>query len=134
MSSKLLMNNIVGGDNKKKKKGIVTATKQNDNIEVTGLTFIPDIIIVRIISDISTKIHSLVWVYTPYTNFGIRTDSEGVSRGITPAGKYTDNGYTAGNYNSLSLIDGGFMFTSISTSYGPIQANDQFEWTAIKYL
>ena len=134
MSSKLLMNNIVGGDNMQIQKGIVTATKKNDKIEVTCLTFIPDIIIVRIISDISTNAHSLVWVYTPYTNFGIRTDSEGISRGITPAGEYTDNGYISGNYNSLSLIDGGFMFTSINTSYGPIQANDQFEWTAIKHL
>ena len=134
MSSKLLMNNIVGGDNMQIQKGIVTATKQNDNIEVTGLTFIPDIIIVRIISDISTNVHSLVWVYTPYASLGIRTDSEGISRGITPSGKYTDNGYTVGNYNSLMLIDGGFMFTSISTSYGSIQANDQFEWIAIKYL
>ena len=134
MSSKLLMNNIIGGNNMQIQKGIVTATKQDDNIEVTGLTFIPDIIIVRIISDISTSTHSLVWVYTPYTNFGIRTDSEGISRGITPSGKYTDNGYTIGNYNSMKLIDGGFMFTSINAGYGPIRANDQFEWTAIKYL
>ena len=118
-------------------KGIVTATKQNDNIEVTGLTFIPDIIIVRIISDISTSPHSLVWVYTPYANLGIRTDSEGISCGASTAGKYTDNGYTAGNtvpiYASLELIDGGFMFTSVSL-YAEIQTNDQFEWTAIKYL
>ena len=133
MSSKLLMNNIVGGDNMQIQKGIVTATKKNDIIKVTGLTFIPDIIIVRIISDISTSPHSLVWVYTPYANLGIRTDSEGISRGASSAGKYTDNGYNVAIYTSLELIDGGFMFTSVSL-YAEIQTNDQFEWTAIKYL
>ena len=134
MSSKLLMNNIVGGDNMQIQKGTVTATSQNENIRVTGLTFIPDIIIVRIISDISTSAHSLVWVYTPYANFGIRTDSNGISAGGCTAGAYTDNGYTVGVYTAFNLIDGGFQFTSINDSYGPIQANDQFEWTAIKYL
>lgn len=133
MSSKLLMNNIVGGDNMQIQKGTVTATKQNDNIKVTGLTFIPDIIIVRIISDISTSAHSLVWVYTPYANLGIRTDSDGISHGVSATGKYIDNGYTVGDYGSFNLIDGEFTFTSVST-YGPIQVNDQFEWTAIKYL
>ena len=64
MSSKLLMNNIVGGDNMQIQKGIVTATKQNDNIKVTGLTFIPDIIIVRIISDISTRAHYSMGLHT----------------------------------------------------------------------
>ena len=133
MSSKLLMNNIVGGGNMQIQKGRITATSQNENIQVTGLTFIPDIVIVRIISDISTSIHSLVWIYTPYTNLAIRTDSEGISHGVICAGKYTDNGYTVGSYNSFNLIDGGFQFTSVG-SYGPIQPNDQFEWTAIKYL
>ena len=133
MSSKLLMNNIVGGDNMQIQKGTVTATSQNENIRVTGLTFVPDIIIVKIISDISTSVHSLVWVYTPYANFGIRTDSNGISAGVSTAGYYTDNGYTVGWNALISLIDGGFQFTSVS-SYGPIQANDQFEWTAIKYL
>ena len=134
MSSKLLMNNIVGGDNMQIQKGIVTATKQNDNIEVTGLTFIPDIIIVRIISDVSTSAHSLVWVYTPYANLGIRTDSGGISRRVVAAGNYTDNGYNVINVSTLiNLIDSGFKFGNINQS-GPIQANDQFEWTAIKYL
>ena len=133
MSSKLLMNNIVGGDNMQIQKGTVTATSQNENIRVTGLTFVPDIVIVRIISDISTSAHSLAWVYTPYANFGIRTDSDGISRGTSTAGEYTDNGYDVDVYNSFNLIDGGFMFTSVST-FGGIQPNDQFEWTAIKYL
>ena len=133
MSSKLLMNNIVGGDNMQIQKGIVTATRDKDNIKVTGLTFTPDIIIVRIIGDISTGTHSLVWIYTPYANLGIRTDSDGISRGITPVAKYTDNGYSVSTYAPLELIDGGFMFWNIS-EYGPIRANDQFEWTAIKYL
>ena len=133
MSSKLLMNNIVGGGNMQIQKGIVTATTQNENIKVTGLTFIPDIIIVRIISDVSTSAHSLVWVYTPYATFGVRTDSGGISVGLSTAGYYTDNGYTVGWGSLFSLIDGGFQFTSVST-YGPVQANDQFEWTAIKYL
>ena len=133
MSSKLLMNNIVGGDNMQIQRGIATATKQNDVIKVTGLTFIPDIIIVRIISDISTSTHSLVWVYTPYTNFGIRTDSNGVSAGIYSSASYADNGYTIGSSTFLELIDGGFMFRTIH-EFVSIQANDQFEWTAIKYL
>ena len=133
MSSKLLMNNIVGGGNMQIQKGTVTATKQSDNIRVTGLTFIPDIVIVRIISDISTNVHSLVWVYTPYANIGVRTDSNGISAGLSYGGKYTNNGYNVGGYNSFNLIDGGFIFTSVG-SYGPIQANDEFEWTAIKYL
>lgn len=135
MSSKLLMNNIVGGDNMQIQKGTVTATLQNENIRVRGLTFVPDIVIVRIISDVSTSTHSLVWVYTPYFNIGIRTDSEGISHGISTTGKYTDNGYTTSNdYNSFGLIDGGFTFTSVNNTYGVIQPNDQFEWTAIKYL
>ena len=133
MSSKLLMNNIVGGDNMQIQKGIVTATRKDENIKVTGLTFIPDIIIVRIISDISTSAHSLVWVYTPYASLGIRSDSNGVSAGVLSSTKYTDNGYTVGSFNFLKLIDGGFSFVSVS-SFAPIQANDQFEWTAIKYL
>ena len=134
MSSKLLMNNIVGGDNMQIQKGIVTATKLDESIKVTGLTFIPDIIIVRIISDISTSAHSLVWVYTPYASLGVRTDSEGISRRAVAAGNYTDKGYNVINVSTLiSLIDGGFKFGSINQS-GPIQANDQFEWTAIKHL
>ena len=133
MSSKLLMNNIVGGDNMQIQKGIVTATKQGEKIRVTGLTFIPDIVIVRIISDISTNAHSLVWVYTPYANLGIRTDSDGISKGTGTGGKYIDRGYNISNYDAFNLIDGGFQFSSIS-QYGPIQANDQFKWTAIKYL
>ena len=133
MSSKLLMNNIVGGGNMQIQKGTVTATSQNENIRVTGLTFVPDIIIVRIINDISTNAHSLVWVYTPYAIFGIRTDSGGISAGVSQVGLYTDKGYNVGWKEMFKLIDGGFQFTSVST-YGPIQANDQFEWTAIKYL
>lgn len=133
MSSKLLMNNIVGGDNMQIQKGIVTATKQDEAIKVTSLTFIPDIIIIRIISDISTSAHSLVWVYTPYAIFGLRTDSDGISRGAVPTGKYTDNGYATSSSAPLKLIDGGFMFVSVS-AFSQIQANDQFEWTAIKYL
>lgn len=133
MSSKLLMNNIVGGDNMQIQKGIVTATKQDDVIKVTGLTFIPDIIIVRIISDISTRTHSLVWVYTPYASFAIRTDSDGISAGIYSLAKYADNGYAVGPSTCLELIDGGFMFMTIH-EYASIKANDQFEWTAIKCL
>lgn len=133
MSSKLLMNNIVGGDNMQIQKGTVTATSQDENIRVRGLTFVPDIIIVRIIGDVSTSTHSLVWVYTPYARFGLRTDSGGISHGLSLTGYYTDNGYTVGGNNLFYLVEGGFQFTSIS-SYGPIQANDQFEWTAIKYL
>lgn len=133
MSSKLLMNNIVGGDNMQIQKGIVTATRQDEAMKVTGLTFIPDIIIIRIISDISTGAHSLVWVYTPYASLGIRSDSDGVSAGVLSSVKYTDNGYTKGPFDFLKLIDGGFMFSSVS-AFSQIQANDQFEWTAIKYL
>ena len=133
MSSKLLMNNIVGGGNMQIQKGTVTATSQNENIRVTGLTFVPDIIIVRIINDISTSAHSLVWVYTPYASFGVRTDSGGISAGISSGAYYTDNGYTVGWKALISLIDGEFQFTSVST-YGPIQPNDKFEWIAIKYL
>ena len=133
MSSKLLMNNIVGGDNMQIQKGTVTATSQNENVRVTGLTFIPDIIIIRIISDISISTHSLVWVYTPYANFRIRTNNGGISAGAAAIGAYTDKGYNVGNYRDLGLIEGGFQFTSTSKN-GPIQANDQFEWTAIKYL
>lgn len=134
MSSKLLMNNIVGGDNMQIQKGTVTATSQNENIRVTGLTFVPDIVIVRIISDISTGAHSLAWVYTPYANLGIRTDSDGISHRVVAAGNYTDNGYNVINVSTLiNLIDGGFQFTSVNKNAG-IQPNDQFEWTAIKYL
>lgn len=133
MSSKLLMNNIVGGDNMQIQKGTVTATSQNENIRVTGLTFIPDIVIVRIISDISTSAHSLVWVYTPYANLGLRTDSDGISHGLSSTGYYRDNGYNVGVNDFFYLVEGGFQFTSVST-YGGIQPNDQFEWTAIKYL
>lgn len=114
-------------------KGTVIAVNTNDTIKVTGLTFIPDIVIVRIISDVS-GVHSLVWVYTPYANLGIRTDSDGISKGISSAGNYIDKGYNIGRYNSFNLIDGGFKFASVNDAYAPIQANDQFEWTAIKYL
>ena len=133
MSSKLLMNNIVGGGNMQIQKGTVTATSQNENIRVTGLTFVPDIVIVRIISDISTSAHSLVWVYTPYASFGVRTDSGGISSGVASAGNYTDKGYSISRYDAFKLIDGGFMFTSVSKNAG-IQTNDQFEWAAIKCL
>ena len=133
MSSKLLMNNIVGGGNMQIQKGTVIATSQNENIRVRGLSFIPDIVIIRIVGDVFTSTHSLVWVYTPYATLGIRTDSDGISKGIVFGGVYTDNGCNTGSNVLFNLIDGGFQFTSVST-YGPIQANDQFEWTAIKYL
>ena len=132
MSSKLLMNNIVGGDNMQIQKGTVTATLQNDNIKVTGLTFIPNIIFVRIISDISTSACSLCWVYTPYATFSSRTDSNGINKGITGVNSYLDKGYNKG-LQKIKLIDGGFQFDTIDIVYGFIRQGDQFEWVAIKY-
>lgn len=132
MSSKLLMNNIVGGDNMQIQKGTVTATVDNQEITITGLSFIPNIILVRIISDIPTVACSLCWVYTPYARFSSRTDSNGINAGITGANSYLDKGYNKG-VQKIKLIDGGFQFDTIDTSYGPIRQGDQFEWVAIKY-
>lgn len=132
MSSKLLMNNIVGGDNMQIQKGTVTATVDNQEITITGLSFIPNIILVRIISDIPTVACSLCWVYTPYARFSTRTDSNGISAGITGTNYYADKGYTKG-IARIELVDEGFKFLSIDTSYGPIRQGAQFEWIAIKY-
>lgn len=132
MSSKLLMNNIVGGGNMQMQKGTVTATAENQNITITGLSFVPNIVFVRIISDISALARSLCWIYTPYARFSIRTDSSGISSGITGKDYYADKGYTVGT-SKIKLIDGGFQFNTIDTSYGPIRQGDQFEWVAIKY-
>lgn len=132
MSSKLLMNNIVGGDNMQIQKGTVTATDTGKDITVTGLNFIPDIIQVRIISDISTNPHSLLWFYSSYGTSGIRTDSNGITAGLgnSVTTSYTDNGYTKGS-PSITLNDGGFTFKSMA--YGAIQTGDVFEWVALKY-
>lgn len=131
MSSKLLMNNN-GGGNMQMQKGIVTATVDNQEMTITGLSFIPNIIFVRIISDIPTSACSLCWVYTPYARFSIRTDSGGISSGITGKDYYADKGYTVGT-SKIELVDEGFKFLSIDISYGPIRQGDQFEWVAIKY-
>ena len=103
-------------------------------IQVTGLNFVPDIIIVRIISDISTSVHTLFWVYTRYATFVMRTDSSGISAGLNTGAiqSYSDNGYVKGSTARIYLIDNGFEFKS-PDSYGPIQIGDIFEWTAIKY-
>lgn len=132
MSSKLLMNNIVGGGNMQMQKGTVTATAENQNITITGLSFVPNIVFVRIISDISALTRSLCWIYTPYAIFSSRTDSNGINAGITGANSYLDKGYNKG-VQKIKLIDGGFQFDTIDTSYGPIRQGDQFEWVAIKY-
>ena len=131
MSSKLLMNNN-GGGNMQIQKGTVTATDTGKDITVTGLNFIPNIIMVRITSDISTKPHSLLWFYSSYGTTGIRTDSDGITAGLGTSNSmsYSDNGYTKGN-TSIDLNDTSFTFKSMS--YGPIQAGDVFEWVAIKY-
>ena len=132
MSSKLLMNNIVGGDNMQIQKGTVTASVDNDNIVVTGLAFVPNLVVVRIISDIPTNACSLCWVYTSYATFSSRTDSAGINAGLTGANAYLDKGYNKGQ-QKIRLVDGGFQFDSIDSSYGPIRQGDQFEWVAIKY-
>ena len=131
MSSKLLMNNN-GGGNMQIQKGTVTATDTGKDITVTGLNFIPNIITVRITSDISTNSHSLLWFYSPYGTTGIRTDSNGITAGLGNGTllSYSDNGYTKGNA-SIHLNDTSFTFKSMG--YGPIQAGDVFEWIAIKY-
>lgn len=131
MSSKLLMNNN-GGGNMQMQKGTVTATSDKQNITITGLTFIPDIVFVRITSDISTLTHSLCWVYTPYATFSSRTDSSGISAGITSINSYLYKENTKGS-PKINLLNGGFQFNSIDLSYGPITQGDQFEWVAIKY-
>lgn len=102
-------------------------------ITVTGLNFVPDIVIVRIISDISTGVHTLFWVYTKYATFTMRTDSDGISAGLNQSANqsYSDNGYIKWQ-SKINLIDNGFEFHSADT-YGPIQVGDIFEWTAIKY-
>ena len=115
-------------------KGTVTSDVAgiDAKIGVTGLNFVPDIVIVRIISDISTSTHTLFWVYTRYATFTMRTDSSGISAGInvTSIQSYSDNGYIKGTAR-INLIDNGFEFKS-PDSYGPIQKGDIFEWTAIK--
>lgn len=131
MSHKLLMNNN-GGGNMQMQKGTVTATSDKQDITITGLTFIPDIVFVRITSDISTLTHSLCWVYTPYVTFSSRTDSAGISVGITGINSYSDKGYNKG-LPKIKLVDGGFQFDAIEQTYGPIRQGDQFEWVAIKY-
>ena len=117
-------------------KGTVTSDMTGDlaTIQVTGLNFVPNIVIVRIISDISTSAHSLFWVYTRYATFAMRTDSDGISAGLNSASfqSYSDNGYMKGDTPRINLIDNGFEFRTID-SYGPIQIGDIFEWTAIKY-
>ena len=134
MSSKLLMNNIVGGDNMQIQKGTVTATAESQDITITGLSFVPNIVFVRIISDISTLSRSLCWIYTPYATFSSRTDSEGINanEGIAGLNSYLDKGYNKG-VQKIKLIDGGFQFDTINGAYGPIRQGDQFEWVAIKY-
>lgn len=131
MSSKLLMNNN-GGGNMQIQKGTVTASVDNDNIVVTGLAFVPNLVVVRIISDIPTNACSLCWVYTSYATFSSRTDSAGINAGLTGANAYLDKGYNKGQ-QKIRLVDGGFQFDSIDSSYGPIRQGDQFEWVAIKY-
>jgi hypothetical protein len=131
MSSKLLMNNN-GGSNMQIQKGTVTVTADNQDIIVNGLSFVPNIILVRIISNIPTLACSLCWVYTPYATFSTRTDSNGINAGITGANSYLDKGYNKGT-QKIKLIDGGFQVFSIDNSYGPIRQDDQFEWVAIKY-
>lgn len=116
-------------------KGTVTSdvTGGNTKITVTGLNFVPDVVIVRIISDISTSVHSLFWIYTKYATFAMRTDSAGISAGLNSYAlqSYSDNGYIKGNAK-IKLINNGFEFYS-TEQYGPIQVGDIFEWVAIKY-
>lgn len=131
MSHKLLMNNN-GGGNMQMQKGTVTATADKQNIAITGLTFVPDIVLIKIISDVSTLARSLCWVYTSYATFSSRTDSAGINAGLTGANAYLDKGYNKGQ-QKIRLVDGGFQFDSIDSSYGPIRQGDQFEWVAIKY-
>lgn len=130
MAKKLMMNSYSENSNMQMQKGVVTADKINATITVNNLLFEPDIVIIRIISDISST-HSLLWTYTPYGSSGIRTDSSGINSGVQLAGLYNDNGYVKG-YACITVNENSFTFNSVSV-YGQIQQGDEFEWIAIKY-
>lgn len=133
MSNKLLMNNTIGGDNMQVQKGTVTCSADTEPVIIQNLQFSPDIFIIKLISDITKGTHTIGGFWTPTISVAFRTDSEGITKGMTWTYTYNEQGINVGNGSLKQRSDGTFVLESMGT-YGPTRANDVFEWTAIKYL
>lgn len=133
MSNKLLMNNIIGGDNMQVQKGTVTCSADTAQVVIENLQFSPDIFIIKLISDVTKSTHTIGGFWTPTISVAFRTDSEGITRGMTCNYNYTDQSVNVGNCNLKQTSDTTFKLESMGI-YGPTRAGDIFEWTAIKYL
>lgn len=115
-------------------KGTVTCSADTAPVVIDNLQFSPDIFIIKLISDITKGTHTIGGFWTPTISVAFRTDSEGITHGMSCNTTYTDQGVNVHGCSLKQTSDTTFKLESMNNSYGPTRAGDIFEWTAIKYL